>query len=83
MRRSRRRSTGMMCWGVRGRREDLSQLSPREREITELLLIGCSSEAIALRLGISRYTVKDYRKQIFRKLGIGSLAELFALRRAH
>lgn len=69
--------------GCSGQAEDLSQLSPREREITELLLIGCSSEAIALRLGISRYTVKDYRKQIFRKLGIGSLAELFALRRAH
>jgi DNA-binding CsgD family transcriptional regulator len=63
--------------------EDLSRLSPREREIAELLLIGCSSEAIALRLGLSRFTVKDYRKQIFRKLGIGSLAELFALRRSH
>ena len=53
-------------------------LSPREREVTQLLLAGCSSEAIALRLGISRYTVKDHRKRIFRKLRIGSLAELFA-----
>jgi DNA-binding CsgD family transcriptional regulator len=44
-------------------------------------LIGCSSEAIALRLSISRHTVKDHRKQIFRKLGVGSLAELFALNR--
>jgi DNA-binding CsgD family transcriptional regulator len=56
-------------------------LSRREAEITEMLLIGCNSEAIALRLGISRHTVKDYRKQIFRKLGIASLAELFALHR--
>ena len=56
-------------------------LSPREREIVDLLLIGCSSEAIALRLGIGRFTVKDHRKRIFRKLGIGSLAELFALQR--
>lgn len=56
-------------------------LSPRERQIVELLLAGCASEAIALRLRISRYTVKDHRKQIFRKLGIGSLAELFALQR--
>jgi DNA-binding CsgD family transcriptional regulator len=57
------------------------RLSQREAQITELLLLGCGSEAIALRLNISRYTVKDHRKQIFRKLGIGSLAELFALYR--
>jgi DNA-binding CsgD family transcriptional regulator len=56
-------------------------LSRREAEIAGMLLIGCSSEAIALRLGISRHTVKDHRKQIFRKLGVGSLAELFALHR--
>jgi DNA-binding CsgD family transcriptional regulator len=53
-------------------------LSPREAQIVELLLIGCGSEAIALRLGIGRWTVKDHRKNIFRKLGISSLAELFA-----
>jgi DNA-binding CsgD family transcriptional regulator len=56
-------------------------LSPREAQVTELLLAGCSSEAIALRLDISRHTVKDHRKQIFRKLRVGSLAELFALGR--
>jgi DNA-binding CsgD family transcriptional regulator len=54
-------------------------LSAREREICDLLLRGCSSEAIGLRLNISRYTVKDHRKSIFRKLRVGSLAELFAL----
>jgi DNA-binding CsgD family transcriptional regulator len=56
-------------------------LSRRERQVTDLLLAGCNSEAIALRLQISRHTVKDHRKQIFRKLGVGSLAELFALQR--
>lgn len=56
-------------------------LSPREREVRALLLGGFSTEAIALRLGISRHTVKDHRKRIFRKLGIGALAELFALGR--
>jgi DNA-binding CsgD family transcriptional regulator len=56
-------------------------LSPREREICDLLLMGCSTEAIASRLDISRYTVKDHRKSIFRKLQVGSLAELFALHR--
>jgi DNA-binding CsgD family transcriptional regulator len=56
-------------------------LSPREREICDLLLMGCSTEAIASRLDIGRYTVKDHRKSIFRKLQVGSLAELFALHR--
>jgi DNA-binding CsgD family transcriptional regulator len=53
-------------------------LTPREQEVLDLLLMGCGSEAIALRLGIARYTVKDHRKRIFRKLAVGSLSELFA-----
>lgn len=65
----------------RNRSDVLSVLSAREREICALLLAGCSSHAIALRLDISRYTVKDHRKAIFRKLRVGSLAELFALQR--
>lgn len=56
-----------------------SMLSPREREICALLLSGYSSQAMALRLNISRHTVKDHRKAIFRKLHVSSLAELFAL----
>jgi len=58
--------------------DTLSVLSAREREVCALLLAGCSSHAIALRLDISRYTVKDHRKAIFRKLRVGSIAELFA-----
>jgi DNA-binding CsgD family transcriptional regulator len=57
----------------------VSTLSPREMQITELLLQGCGSQQIAWHLGISRHTVKDHRKQIFRKLGICTLAQLFAL----
>jgi len=56
-------------------------LSPRERQIVGLILLGCSSEAIGHRLDISLHTVKDHRKKIFRKLGISSIAELFILDR--
>lgn len=56
-------------------------LSDREREVCALLLSGCTSDAIALRLRISRHTVRDHRKNIFRKLEISSLAQLFALAR--
>jgi DNA-binding CsgD family transcriptional regulator len=54
-------------------------LTPRETEVSRLLLLGCDSTDIALRLDISRHTVKDHRKQIFRKLEVGSLAQLFTL----
>ncbi|BBE32642.1 helix-turn-helix transcriptional regulator [Sphingosinicella microcystinivorans] len=53
-------------------------LSARERDVYDLIVRGCSTEAVALRLGISRHTVKDHRKHIFRKLGVGSFAELIA-----
>jgi DNA-binding CsgD family transcriptional regulator len=54
-----------------------SLLTPRETEVTRLLLLGFDSADIALRLDISRHTVKDHRKQIFRKLEVSSLAQLF------
>jgi DNA-binding CsgD family transcriptional regulator len=57
-------------------------LTMREAQIVELMLTGCGSDAIARRLDIAHYTVKDYRKRIFRKLKISSLAELFALNAA-
>lgn len=53
-------------------------LSRRETAVAEMLLRGCSSAEIARLLGISRHTVKDHRKQIFRKLEVGTLAQLFA-----
>lgn len=56
-----------------------ARLTPREREVAKLLLRGCSTDAVAMRLSISRHTVKDHRKHIFARLGISSLAELFAL----
>jgi DNA-binding CsgD family transcriptional regulator len=59
--------------------EIVALLTPREQEVAELLLRGCSSDAVASRLSISRHTVKDHRKHIFARLGISSLAELFAL----
>lgn len=69
---------------VREAQSQTDTLTPREREICDLILLGCSSAAIALRLGLSRHTVKDHRKSIFRKWRVGSLAELFALRpRSH
>lgn len=53
-------------------------LSEREREIVALVLQGHSTESIAGRLDISPGTVKIHRRNIYRKLGIGTQAALFA-----
>ncbi|MBS0975761.1 response regulator transcription factor, partial [Serratia rubidaea] len=60
-----------------------AMLTPREREIVDLILAGQGSPQIAARLFISLGTVKNHRKNIYGKLGIGSQAELFSLLLGH
>jgi DNA-binding NarL/FixJ family response regulator len=52
-----------------------AELTAREREVLSLLAQGARSADIALALGISRHTVGDHVKHIYRKLEIGSRAE--------
>jgi DNA-binding NarL/FixJ family response regulator len=51
-------------------------LSPREREVLQLLAEGESVKSIAARLCISVKTVETYRQQIMDKVDIHSIAEL-------
>ena len=59
------------------------KLSRRELEVVELMLTGHSSMAISLHLEIALPTVKSHRRNIFKKLSISSLAELFLLANKH
>lgn len=54
------------------------QLSERERQIVSLILQGHSTGSVAHLLDISAGTVKVHRKNIYRKLGLSTQAELFA-----
>ena len=56
----------------------LYELSAREREVTEQLLHGLTTEEIAAKLYISRHTVRDHTKAIFGKFGVRSRPELTA-----
>ncbi len=57
----------------------LALLSPREREVLDLLIDGLSSREIGQELGISKKTVEVHRCHIREKLGIGSVAEMMRL----
>jgi len=52
-----------------------ASLSSREREVLGLLAKGLRVIDIAQALGISRHTVGDHVKSVYRKLNIGSRAE--------
>jgi DNA-binding CsgD family transcriptional regulator len=59
-----------------------SRLSPRERDVLAGLLDGLADKEIAARLGISRHTVNQRAKQVFRAFDVHSRAELLARCRA-
>jgi len=51
-------------------------LSPREREIVQLLAEGKTNKEVARRLGITVKTAETHRNNIMRKMGFDSLADL-------
>jgi len=57
---------------------EIDKLTPREREVMELLLQGLANKEIARELVISTNTVKRYLKSIFEKLGVDSRAAAVA-----
>ena len=62
--------------------ERLAVLSPREREVLEMVADGLTSREIAKELAIKPRTVEVHRHHILRKLGLRGIADLvkFAIR---
>jgi DNA-binding NarL/FixJ family response regulator len=54
----------------------LSQLTPREREVIQLLAEGKSSKEVASLLNLSTKTAETHRSNIMRKLGFHSIRDL-------
>jgi DNA-binding CsgD family transcriptional regulator len=54
-------------------------LTPREREVLARVMLGMTSQGIALDLGVGLNTVLTYRKRGYARLGVTGQAELFAL----
>ena len=57
-------------------RVNTEALTPREREILDLIAKGLSNRAIADRLGIAEKTVKGYASSVYAKLGVRDRKDL-------
>ena len=53
-----------------------SRLSPREREVLQLIAEGWSTKQIASHLYVSIKTIETHRRQIMKKLDLHSIADL-------
>jgi FixJ family two-component response regulator len=51
-------------------------LTPRERDILALVASGLMNKQVAAELGLAEITVKIYRGQIMKKMGVRTLADL-------
>lgn len=63
--------------------DPLDQITPRERQLLQMLAEGKTSKDIATELNISVYTVDAHRSRIMKKLQLRSIGDLvrFALQR--
>jgi DNA-binding NarL/FixJ family response regulator len=59
-----------------GEESPAPRLTPREREIIQLLAEGSRNKQIAQKLGISIKTVETHRTTLMRKIGVNSIVEL-------
>jgi RNA polymerase sigma factor (sigma-70 family) len=57
-------------------KERISRLTPREREVMDLVLDGKPNKVIAAELGLSPKTVEVHRSRVMAKMQVGSLAVL-------
>ena len=62
--------------GIRAR---LAKLTPRERQVFDLIIRGNSSKQAGLALDCTERTVKAHRQKVMEKMQVQSLAELVSL----
>lgn len=71
------------AWGERMRKEQvrslLARLTPRERQVADLVVAGKPNKVIAAEINLSLKTVEVHRHNMMEKLEAGSIAELTRL----
>jgi two-component system response regulator DevR len=56
-------------------RAALALLSPQEKRVLALIAEGCTNKEVAVRLGLSEKTVRNYLSTVFEKLHVSRRAE--------
>lgn len=62
--------------GILQIRERLASLTPREREVLDLMVEGSPNKVMAADLGVSQRTIEIHRARVMEKMQAGSLAHL-------
>jgi len=57
----------------------LKNLSPREKQVFDLLIQGLNNSELMKKINVSLPTAKQYKSEVMRKLGVKSLSELMNL----
>jgi FixJ family two-component response regulator len=57
----------------------IAELTPRERQVFDLVVRGRINKRIAYELGIAERTIKAHRQRVMEKMQVQSLAELVSL----
>jgi FixJ family two-component response regulator len=60
-------------------RARIGKLTPREREVFELVIRGQTNKQVGNALGASERTIKAHRHRVMEKMQVRSLAELVSL----
>ena len=60
-------------------RAHIAKLTPREREVFELVIRGKTNKQVANALGATERTIKAHRHRVMEKMQVQSLAELVSL----
>ena len=60
-------------------RARISALTPREREVFELVIRGNTNKRVARALGCTERTIKAHRHRVMEKMQVQTLAELVSL----
>ncbi len=61
---------------MRALRDSYASLTPREREVMALIVVGRLNKQVGFELGISEITVKAHRGKVMRKMAANSLPQL-------